>query len=100
MIQKFPCQDFVKTVQQESDQVASELQKVLANLEPLLQERRLLEQRAQALGTVVPTYVAGAGRDPPPPRAPRSPRRLRAATFLMSPTTPSKRRAPSTTRRS
>jgi hypothetical protein len=60
-------QDFVKTVQQESDQVASELQKVLANLEPLLQERRLLEQRAKALETVISTYVAGQDGSPPLP---------------------------------
>ena len=52
-------QDFVKAVQQESDQVASELQKVLANLEPLLQERRRLEQRAKALESVISTYEAG-----------------------------------------
>jgi hypothetical protein len=52
-------QDFVKAVQQESDQVASELQKILADLEPLLQERRRLEQRAKALETVMSTYQAG-----------------------------------------
>jgi hypothetical protein len=62
-----PMQDFVKTVQQESDQVASELQKVLANLEPLLQERRLLEERAKALETVISTYEAGQNGSPPLP---------------------------------
>src|ERR1700694_2336994 len=67
MIQKVPVQDFVKTVQQETHQVASELQKVLANLEPLLQERRLLEQRAKALETVISTYVAGQNGKPPLP---------------------------------
>jgi hypothetical protein len=65
MIRATPMQDFVKTVQEESDQVASELQKVLANLEPLLQERRLLEQRAKALETVISTYVAGQDGSPP-----------------------------------
>jgi hypothetical protein len=64
MIRTTPMQDFVKTVQEESDQVASELQKVLANLEPLLQERRLLEQRAKALETVISTYVAGQDGSP------------------------------------
>src|SRR5437868_6545988 len=57
-------QDFVKAVQQESDQVASELQKILADLEPLLQERRRLEQRAKALETVMSTYQAGQAGDP------------------------------------
>jgi hypothetical protein len=67
MIRATPMQNFVKTVQEESDQVASELQKVLANLEPLLQERRLLEQRAKALETVISTYVAGQDGNPPVP---------------------------------
>lgn len=39
--------------------MASELQKILADLEPLLQERRRLEQRAKALETVMSTYQAG-----------------------------------------
>jgi hypothetical protein len=54
-------QDFVKAVQQESDQVAGELQKILSDLEPLLQERRRLEQRAKALETVISTYQASQG---------------------------------------
>jgi hypothetical protein len=53
--------DFVKAVQQESDEVAAELQKILADMEPLLQERRRLEQRAKALETVISTYQAGQG---------------------------------------
>ena len=52
-------QDFVKAVQQESDQVAGELEKILSELEPLLQERRRLEQRAKALETVISTYQTG-----------------------------------------
>src|ERR1700694_2091912 len=67
MIRGSQRQNCVKTVQEKSDQVASELQKVLANLEPLLQERRLLEQRAKALETVISTYVAGQAGNPPLP---------------------------------
>lgn len=55
-------QDFVKAVQQESDQVASELRKVLDQLEPLLQERRRLEERAKALESVMSTYEGKGGR--------------------------------------
>lgn len=40
--------------------MASELQKVLADLEPLLQERRRLEQRARALESVISTYQTGS----------------------------------------
>lgn len=43
-------------MQQESDQVAAELQKVLADLEPLIEQRRRLEERARALKTVISTY--------------------------------------------
>jgi len=57
-------QDFIKAVQQESDQVDSELQRILADLEPLLQERRRLEQRAKALETVISTYQANRGGSP------------------------------------
>ena len=50
----------MKSVQNESDQVASELRKVLADLEPLVEQRRRLEERARALKTVMSTYQPGA----------------------------------------
>lgn len=53
-------QDFLRSVQQESDQVASELQKVLGELEPLIEQRRRLEERARALKTVMSTYQPGS----------------------------------------
>jgi hypothetical protein len=53
--------DFVSAVQQESDQVARELQRVLGELEPLVEQRRQLEERARALETVISTYEAKAG---------------------------------------
>jgi hypothetical protein len=52
-------QDFVKSVQQESDQVADELRKILEQLEPLVEQRRRLEERARALKTVISTYRPG-----------------------------------------
>src|SRR5207302_5975692 len=55
-----PMEDFVKAVRRESDQVASELQKLLGELEPLIEERRRLEQRAKALESVMSTYQAGS----------------------------------------
>ena len=55
-------EDFVKAVQQESDQVASELQKLLGQLEPLIEERRRLEQRARALESVMSTYHSAGSR--------------------------------------
>jgi hypothetical protein len=55
-------QDFVKAVQNESDQVADELRKVLDQLEPLMQERRRLEERAKALESVMSTYEGRGGR--------------------------------------
>jgi hypothetical protein len=53
-------QDFVKSVQEEGDQVAAELRKVLEQLEPLVEQRRRLEERARALKTVISTYQPGA----------------------------------------
>ena len=53
-------QDFVKSVQQESDQVAAELRQVLEQLEPLAEQRRKLEERARALKSVMSTYQPGA----------------------------------------
>jgi phage shock protein A len=52
-------EDFVKSVRQESDQVADELRKVLEQLEPLVEQRRRLEERARALKTVISTYQPG-----------------------------------------
>ena len=52
-------QDFVKSVQEESDQVADELRKILDQLEPLVEQRRKLEERARALKTVISTYQPG-----------------------------------------
>ena len=49
-------QDFLEAVQTESDQVAAELQKLLSQLEPLVEKRLRLEQRARALQTVMTTY--------------------------------------------
>jgi hypothetical protein len=58
-------QDFVKSVQQETDQVAAELRKVLEQLDPLVEQRRRLEERARALKTVISTYQPGAPGNKP-----------------------------------
>jgi hypothetical protein len=58
-------QDFMNSVQHESDQVATELQKVLADLEPLMEKRHRLEERARALKTVMSTYQPGAAHGGP-----------------------------------
>ena len=50
----------MKSVRQESDQVADELRKILEQLEPLVEQRRRLEERARALKTVISTYQPGA----------------------------------------
>lgn len=60
-------QDFIRSVQQESSQVADELQKVLADLEPLIEQRRRLEERARALKTVISTYQPGSAGAPSQP---------------------------------
>lgn len=54
-------------MQQESSQVADELQKVLADLEPLIEQRRRLEERARALKTVISTYQPGSAGAPSQP---------------------------------
>ena len=52
-------QDFLKSVQSESDAVSAELRKILEQLEPLVEQRRQLEERQRALKTVMSTYQPG-----------------------------------------
>jgi GAF domain-containing protein len=56
-------QDFIAAVDDESDYVAAELARIEAQLQPLMEHRQRLEERARALETVKSTYDIASRRD-------------------------------------